>query len=67
MTRHYSNEFRHTVVRIEPEGVYGIILQEGAYYSLVAYTKNEIEYEAFVENDDLTVLYETGLEYEEEE
>ncbi len=52
------------VVRIESENVLGVVMEEGAHFSLVHYYKEGIGYEEYVEVSDLVVLGQIGYQIE---
>lgn len=55
------------IVFIHTEGVYGTIEHLGAFASLVKYTKDGIEYEELLENDEFAIVDEIVFEHLEEE
>lgn len=55
------------IVFIHSERVYGSVQQLGLYASKVRYTKNGVEVEEVIENDDFTVMDEIVFEHVEEE
>lgn len=42
-----------SIVFLQDEQVFGIIVKHGAHVSLVRYEKDGISYEVYVENDDI--------------
>lgn len=44
---------KESVVYLTDEQVFGIIVKQGAYVSVVQYSKDGISYEVVVENDDI--------------
>lgn len=63
--RHYQDRIQ--IVWIYPESVYGNIVKEGLYASLVRYQKDGIDHQVYLENDDFIVMDELGFEHIEEE
>lgn len=63
--KHYSDKVQ--IVFIFDEQVYGMILKEGAYASLIKYQKNGIEHQVYYENDEFVVMDEIGFEHIEED
>jgi hypothetical protein len=53
-------------VYIPDEDLYGTIIQEGLYYSLIEYYDNGVGYRIEVDNDDYIVIDEFGIEYIDE-
>ena len=58
---------RVVVVYIYDESVFGTIDKLGAFASTVRYKKDEIEYEALLENEDFVIVDEIVFEHIEEE
>lgn len=56
-----------SIVFIHKEGVYGSCEKLGAFASKVRYTKDEIEYEVTLENDEFSIMDEIVFEHVEEE
>jgi hypothetical protein len=54
------------IIYIHDEQVYGKIINEGAFVSLVNFHKDGIEYEVFLENDEFDIVSDIALEIEEE-
>ena len=54
------------IIYIHDEQVYGKIIKEGAFVSLVNFSKDGIEYEIFLENDEFDIVSDITLEIEEE-
>lgn len=63
--RHYQD--RVQIIWIISESVYGNIVQEGLYASLVRYQKDGIDYKVYLENDDFIVMDELGFDHIEED
>jgi hypothetical protein len=55
------------IVYIHSENVYGTIEHLGAFASLVKYTKDDVEYEELLENDEFAIVDEIVFEHIEEE
>ena len=55
-----------TYVYMPDEGIYGTILRQGAWASLIQYYENGIEYNIEVANDEYIVVDEIGIGYIEE-
>ncbi len=58
---------RVVVVFLNEEGVFGTIDKLGAFASTVKYKKDDIEYEALLENEDFVIVDEIVFEHIEEE
>lgn len=58
---------KYQIVWLHEEQAYGVILQEHAYFALIKYSKEGIEYQSYFEDGDYTVLDEIGFMYIEEE
>jgi hypothetical protein len=56
-----------SIIYIHKEGVYGSCDKLGAFASTVKYTKDDIEYEVTLENDEFSVMDEIVFEHVEEE
>lgn len=56
----------HVIVFILDEQVYGEIINHGAFASLVRFSKDGIEYEIFLENDEFETVEDIVLDIEEE-
>lgn len=56
-----------SIVFIHKEAVYGSCEKLGAFASKVKYTKNDIEYEVTLENDEFSIMDEIVFEHVEEE
>jgi hypothetical protein len=67
MTKDYNNN-EHTVsyVFIPDEGIYGTVVREGAWYSIIEYYDGGIQYRIEVPNEDFIVIDEIGLGYIDE-
>lgn len=59
-------EDRYRIVWIHEEQVYGTILSEGAFVSLIRYSKDGMEYEVYLENEEFTLMEEIGFKHIEE-
>jgi hypothetical protein len=57
---------RIQIVWLHEEQCHGSIIKEGAYFSLVRYQKDGMDYEVFVDNGDFSVIDEIGFEHIEE-
>ena len=55
------------VVYLHSLGVYGTIEKMGAYASVVKYTKDNIDYQELIENDEFAIVDEIVFEHAEEE
>jgi hypothetical protein len=55
------------VVFIHSLNVYGTIEKMGAYASVVKYTKDGIDYQELIENDEFAIVDEIVFEHAEEE
>jgi hypothetical protein len=55
------------IVFLHEEGVYGTVEQMGAFLSMVKYTKDEIEYNEFIENDEFAIVDEIVFHHIEED
>ena len=62
--RKYNDRFQF--VYIFDEIVIGEIVKEGLYASVVKYSKDGIEYEILMDNEEFTVIQEVGFEHIEE-
>jgi hypothetical protein len=58
---------RVVVVFLNEEGVFGTIDKLGAFASTVKYKKDDIEYEALLENEDFVIVDEIVFEHIEED
>ncbi len=58
---------RVVVVFLNEEGVFGTIDKLGAFASTVKYKKDDVEYEALLENEDFVIVDEIVFEHIEEE
>lgn len=56
----------HPIVYIHDEEVYGEIIHQGAFASIVRFSKDGIEYEIFMENEDFDVVEDITIDIEEE-
>ena len=56
-----------SIIFIHEKGVYGSCEKLGAFASDVRYTKDGIEYEVTLENDEFSIMDEIVFEHEEEE
>lgn len=65
MAERYSE--RYQIVWIHEEQTYGLLTQEGAFVSMIRYTKDGLEYNTYFENDEFTVLDEIGFLHIEED
>lgn len=54
------------IVWLSEERTYGILVQLGAYYSMVCYTRGGIDYHVQVPNDEIEYLEDYAIDYEEE-
>lgn len=64
MKKYYD---RVIIVFIHSIGLYGSIEKLGAFASMVRYTKNEVEYEEIMDNEDFSIMDEIVFEHIEEE
>jgi len=55
------------IVFIHPEGCFGSVEKLGAFASVVTYTKEGIEYQELLENDEFSVVDEIVFKHIEEE
>ena len=55
-----------TYVYLPDDGIYGVIVQEGAYASMIEYHEYGLKYLMEVSNDDFIVVDEIGVGYIEE-
>lgn len=55
-----------SIVFIHKEGVYGSCEKLGAFASLVRYTKDDVEYEVLLENDEFSIMDEIVFDHVEE-
>jgi hypothetical protein len=51
-------------VYVPDEGVYGTIISQGAWVSLIQYYEDGIEYKIEMSNDEFIVIDEIGIGYE---
>jgi len=58
---------RYRIVWIHEEQVYGVLVSEGAFASLVKYSKDGIEYKVYLENEEFTLMQEIGFKHIEED
>ena len=56
----------HIIVYIEDESVYGYLISEGAYASLIRYNKYGVEYNVMMLNDEFEIIEDIRIEIEEE-
>jgi hypothetical protein len=63
--KHYNERIQ--IVWIYEESVYGNIISEGVYASLIRYQKDGIDHQVYLENDEFIVMDEIGFEHVEEE
>jgi hypothetical protein len=61
-----SNE-RYQIVWLHEEQCHGVIVQFGAYGSLIKYNKDGMEYQTYFDSDDFTILDEIGFLHIEED
>lgn len=54
-------------VYIPEEDIYGTIVQEGLYYSIVEYFDNGVGYKIELDNEDFDIVDEFGIGYIDEE
>lgn len=60
-------EIEHNIIiYVHDEQVYGKIINQGAFASLVNFSKDGIEYEIFMENDEFDIVQDIAVEIEEE-
>lgn len=59
--------FQRFLVYLPEEDCYGTVVSLGAFFSLVKYSSNGIEYEVFMENEELIFLDEVSIGIEEED
>lgn len=55
------------IVYLHEEGVYGTVEQMGAFMSVVKYTKDEVEHNELIENDEFAIIDEIVFHHIEEE
>ena len=55
------------IVYLHEEGAYGTVEQMGAFMSMVKYTKDEVEYNELIENDEFAIIDEIVFHHIEEE
>lgn len=55
------------IVYLHEEGVYGTIESMGAFASVVKYTKDGVEHEELIENDDFAIIDEIVFHHVEED
>lgn len=55
-----------TYVYVPDEGIYGTVVNHGAYASLIEYYENNLSYMLEVSNDEFIVIDEIGIGYLEE-
>ena len=53
-------------VYVPDEGVYGTVIREGAWSSLIQFYENGIQYNLEMSNDDFIVIDEIGIGYIDE-
>ena len=58
---------RVAIVFIHEMGIFGTVDQLGAFASIVRYTKDEVEYEEMMDNEDFSIMDEIVFEHTEEE
>ena len=58
---------RVAIVFIHELGLFGTVDKLGAFASLVRYTKDEVEYEEIMDNEDFSIMDEIVFEHIEEE
>lgn len=61
-----NQHINYGIVFIHDEKVYGEILSFGSYASKVRYSKNGIQYEVTMLNEDFEIIEEVNIEIEEE-
>ena len=61
-----NNEKTITYVYLPDDGIYGIVVQEGAYASMIEYHEDGFRYITEVSNDDFIVVDEIGVGYIDE-
>lgn len=68
MSKREDNEdiFEHTItyVYLPDDGIYGTIIRQGAWSSLIQYYDGGIEYTIDVSNDEFIIVNEIGVGYE---
>lgn len=58
---------RVVIVFVHSLGVYGAVEKLGAFASLVRYTKDEVEHEEMMDNEDFSIMDEIVFTHVEEE
>lgn len=58
---------RVLIVFIHEVGIYGTVDSLGAFASLVKYTKDDVDYEEVMDNEDFSIMDEIVFEHVEEE
>lgn len=56
----------HTIVYIHDDGIYGELISEGAFASMVRYSLGGVLFEVLMLNEDFDVVEEISIEIEEE-
>jgi hypothetical protein len=62
-----NNEKTITYVYLPDDGIYGTIVQEGAFASMIEYHEDGLRYITEVSNDEFIIVDEIGIGYIEEE
>ncbi len=60
-------EDKYIIVWIHEEQIYGTLVSEGAFVSKIKYSKDGIEYNVLLENDEFTIIEEIGFMHIEED
>lgn len=61
-----ENNYKYSVVYIYDEKTYGELVSFGGYVSKIHYSKNGIDYEVMLLNEDFEIVEEANIELEEE-
>ena len=65
-----NDEINHektiTYVYIPDDGIYGVIVQQGAYASMIEYHEDGLKYLTEVSNDEFIIVDEIGVGYIDE-